>query len=120
MKMSDAKPPIGPIQRRDDYICQYCGKDGLASLDDWHDSQVDHLVPIIHGGQDTPENKVTSCGYCNAIKGGQPFASLADARCYVLKRRGELESVFQRVRQVVRGVEVEVASPDGSEDAIQS
>lgn len=95
--------PIHPIQKRDNYICQYCGKDGLASLDNWHDCTIDHVLPRRHGGQDTPENLVTSCGYCNAIKGDRAFDSVDDARRYVLQRRAELEADYQRVLNAVRG-----------------
>lgn len=101
--MAGSRLPISAIQRRDNYFCQYCGKDGLESLDNWHDSQIDHFVPIEHGGLDTPENKVTSCGYCNAIKGARKFDSLTQAREFVMQRRAELESTFQRVREEVRG-----------------
>lgn len=101
--MVDTALPIHPIQKRDNYICQYYGKDGLASLDHWHDCTIDHVVPFRRGGQDTPENLVTCCGCCNAIKGARPFASVADAKRYVLQRRAEPESDFQNVRKAVRG-----------------
>ena len=50
-----ANPPIGTIQKRDNYLCQYCGKDGLESLDNWHDSTVDHFRPRKYGGTDDSE-----------------------------------------------------------------
>jgi 5-methylcytosine-specific restriction endonuclease McrA len=97
------KVPIHPVQERDDYICQYCGKDGLASPDNWHDCTVDHVVPRRHGGTDTDINLVTSCSYCNAIKGQRYFSSFEEAREYVLRRRQELEATFRAVVKAVRG-----------------
>src|SRR5262249_51242056 len=91
------------IQKRDNYICQYCGKDGLSSVENWHDCTVDHVIPRKRGGTDLHENLVTSCGYCNAIKGGRPFADLAEAKVYILHRREELQRDYEVVVQLVRG-----------------
>jgi 5-methylcytosine-specific restriction endonuclease McrA len=98
-----AKPPIGTIQKRDNYICQYCGKDGLESLDNWHDNTVDHFRPRKYGGTDDSENLVTSCGYCNSIKGDQLFGSPEECKAYILKRRAELQITFEAVKKAVRG-----------------
>jgi 5-methylcytosine-specific restriction endonuclease McrA len=101
--ITSAAPPIHPIQKRDNYICRYCGKDGLASLDNWHDSTIDHLTPRKHSGTAASENLITSCGYCNAIKGERLFRSFDEAKTYILKRREELQTVFQQVLKAVRG-----------------
>ena len=98
-KMSDAD-----IQKRDNYICQYCGKDGLASLDNWHDCTIDHFIPAKHNGTNDSNNRITSCGYCNSIKAGKEFDSIEDARKEILKRRQELEQNFLAVRKTVRGI----------------
>jgi 5-methylcytosine-specific restriction endonuclease McrA len=97
------RPPVNPIQKKDDYRCFYCGKDGLASLDNWHDSVVDHLLPRKYGGTDDADNLITSCHYCNAIKGDQQFASGEDAKAYVQNRRAQLQVIFESVRKAVRG-----------------
>lgn len=99
--MSDV--PIDMIQKRDNYICQYCGKDGLASLDNWHDCCVDHFIPLSRSGKDDATNKVTSCGYCNQIKGNRLFGSMDEAREFVRQRRQQLEENFRRVLHAVRG-----------------
>ena len=92
-----------PAQRRDNFICQYCGRDGLESLDAWHDSTVDHFVPRSHGGTDELSNMVTCCGYCNAIKGNRKYATIDEAREAIIRRRGELSGDLDRVRRSVRG-----------------
>jgi len=99
----NGNPPIHPVQKRDNYICQYCDKDGLASLDNWHDSTIDHLIPKKHGGTDGESNLVTCCSLCNGIKGASLFDGIEEARDYILKRRGELQETFQRVVEAVRG-----------------
>jgi 5-methylcytosine-specific restriction endonuclease McrA len=50
---------------RDDYQCQYCGKDCK------HDKSLltlDHVVPRFHGGKTRWENVVAACGPCNLEK----------------------------------------------------
>lgn len=45
--------------------CFYCGE---AVGDKYH---VDHVVPIVKGGSDGPENLVIACPHCNAKKSGK-------------------------------------------------
>jgi 5-methylcytosine-specific restriction endonuclease McrA len=52
------------IFRRDNYVCQYCGKQ-LAR------PTVDHVIPRHLGGEHTWENLVTACPNCNHKKGGR-------------------------------------------------
>ena len=96
-------PLVNPIQKRDNYKCTYCGKDGLESAESWHDSAIDHFKPRKHGGTDEPDNLVTSCHYCNAIKGRRLFASLEEAKRYIFQRREELKADYEGVRKAVRG-----------------
>lgn len=96
-------PSIHPVQKRDDYRCQYCGKDGLASLDNWHDCTIDHVMPRKHGGSNDDDNLVTCCGYCNAIKGQRQFGSVEEARDFIMRRREELEGDYKEVLAEVRG-----------------
>lgn len=51
------------ILRRDNYTCRYCGaKAPDATL------TVDHVIPVVLGGGDEPNNLVTACTDCNAGK----------------------------------------------------
>ncbi len=73
---------------RDDYTCQYCGKQS-------HDLTLDHVVPRHRGGGHTWENLVTACKVCNHRKGGK---TLEEAR-YRLPRapfepRNDVYSLF--------------------------
>ncbi|MFC1936128.1 HNH endonuclease [Chloroflexota bacterium] len=52
------------VFRRDNYVCQYCGK---------HTSNltIDHIIPRSIGGTHTWDNLVAACPHCNHRKGGR-------------------------------------------------
>ncbi|CAA9569933.1 MAG: HNH endonuclease family protein [uncultured Thermomicrobiales bacterium] len=52
---------------RDNYTCQYCGRQGL-------DLTIDHIVPRHRGGPHSWENLVSACKACNHRKGGKTLA----------------------------------------------
>jgi 5-methylcytosine-specific restriction endonuclease McrA len=52
------------IFRRDNFTCQYCGKQG-GNL------TIDHVYPRHLGGQHLWNNVVTACAACNHRKGGR-------------------------------------------------
>lgn len=52
------------ILRRDNFTCQYCGKNGAILT-------IDHILPRHMGGEHTWENLVTACPACNHHKGGR-------------------------------------------------
>lgn len=54
------------IQAR--FRCEYCGRDLLASVDDYDAWQVDHILPQSKGGPDDFENLAVSCKTCNFMK----------------------------------------------------
>jgi len=64
------------IFRRDNYTCQYCGRES-------RNLTVDHVVPRHHGGQHEWENLVSACPACNRRKGGR---TLQEARMQLLQR----------------------------------
>ncbi len=50
------------------FKCEYCGRDFLASANDYDSWQVDHIIPTSKGGGDEFDNKAASCKTCNFIK----------------------------------------------------
>ncbi|MDD5039172.1 MAG: HNH endonuclease [Dehalococcoidales bacterium] len=52
------------IFKRDQYTCQYCGKETRQLT-------LDHVNPRYRGGQHTWENVVSACVYCNRHKAGR-------------------------------------------------
>ena len=52
------------IFRRDEYVCQYCGKS-------MRDLTIDHVIPKHLNGEHSWSNVVTACSHCNHVKGGR-------------------------------------------------
>jgi 5-methylcytosine-specific restriction endonuclease McrA len=52
------------ILRRDNYICQYCGRRTSPLT-------VDHIIPRHRGGSHSWHNLITACVACNRKKGGR-------------------------------------------------
>lgn len=52
------------VFKRDGFTCQYCGKSSPRVV-----LEIDHIIPIIEGGEDNSENLTTSCFDCNRGKG---------------------------------------------------
>lgn len=50
---------------RDNFKCIYCGK---SSIEDGVKLNIDHIVPITRGGENTNSNTVTACEECNISK----------------------------------------------------
>ena len=64
------------VIRRDNMVCQYCGKHSVAMT-------IDHVIPKSLGGTDSWENLVCACSECNSKKGDRtPAQSIM-----LLKRR---------------------------------
>jgi 5-methylcytosine-specific restriction endonuclease McrA len=53
------------VLARDDWTCQYCGREAHTGL------TVDHVIPRSRGGQSVWENIVASCAPCNRKKGNR-------------------------------------------------
>ena len=82
------------ILERDDHRCQYCGLDGRASFENALVMQVDFVLPRARKGKKDPRNLVACCRPCNMIKGKRVYASLEEAKAYVLARRVELRNAW--------------------------
>lgn len=83
------------ILQRDQYRCQYCGLDGMSSFENSLIMTVDFVHPRARKGKKSPENLVTACRPCNLIKGRRVFASLAEAKAFVLMRRAQLRKDWE-------------------------
>ena len=68
--LPDLKLSRRSIFARDNYTCQYCGRQ-------CGDLTIDHIIPRSRGGPHTWENLVSACKPCNHRKGGK---SLGEAR----------------------------------------
>ena len=50
------------------FRCEYCGRDLLASVDDYDACQADHVYPQSKGGSNADLNRAISCKTCNFMK----------------------------------------------------
>lgn len=69
------------ILERDGRSCGYCCSEADC---------VDHIVPWSHTRNDSPENLIAACWLCNGIASDKVFATLAEKREHILKRRSVL------------------------------
>lgn len=72
------------IFRRDNYTCQYCGRQTK-------DLTLDHVVPRRRGGTHTWENLVSACRVCNRRKGGK---TLEEAHMRLLRQPYEPKASY--------------------------
>jgi 5-methylcytosine-specific restriction endonuclease McrA len=63
------------IFRRDNFLCQYCGKTSSNLT-------IDHVIPKHLGGSTSWENLVTACPACNHYKGGR---TIKEAKMMLVK-----------------------------------
>lgn len=66
------------IHSRDGWKCVYCGmelKEVAKGV-----RQLDHLIPVAKGGDNSAENLVTACGWCNVEKSDRAFTEVCNRR----------------------------------------
>lgn len=62
------------IFKRDKFKCQYCGKSSPDVL-----LEVDHIKPVVEGGDNSDINLITACFDCNRGKGKHPLSEVPQA-----------------------------------------
>jgi HNH endonuclease len=83
------------ILERDQYRCQYCGLDGMASFENALAMSVDFVVPRARKGKKDERNLVACCRSCNLIKGTRVYRNFDEAKAYVLARREALSKAWE-------------------------
>lgn len=91
------------VFKRDTFKCQYCGAAAPDVL-----LQVDHIKPIVTGGEDDLLNYVTSCATCNGGKGPRELSDDS----MVTRQRRQLEELQERRAQL----EMMIQWRDGLQD----
>jgi hypothetical protein len=56
------------VFKRDGFCCTYCGATPMQSA-----LHIDHVVAVVNGGTNDPQNLVTACADCNLGKGAVPL-----------------------------------------------
>lgn len=91
---------------RDGFVCRYCGESPPSVK-----LVVDHLIPVIEGGENDDANLVTSCEACNQGKGSKrlsvgPPDTAARCRSQELLEQidaAKLTKEAAKARKVLRG-----------------
>jgi hypothetical protein len=94
------------------FKCEYCGRDLLASVDDYDAWQVDHVFPASRRGPEDPENKAVSCKTCNFMKrnwipegttidSARRDAMILEARRHIERKRAQKSASLSRMKELV-------------------
>ena len=95
---------------RDNYTCRYCGKSPpLAIL------HIDHVIAVVEGGTNEPENLVTACSDCNLGKG----RSLAPVPSGVLSMQDRLVNLQEAQEQLAAYRDFLIGVRALEEDAVE-
>lgn len=82
------------IFKRDNFTCQYCGRQTPAVI-----LEIDHIKPKCEGGDDDQTNLTTSCWECNRGKGGTPLDTLTPAMGDIHAQTVELAEREMQLRE---------------------
>ena len=77
---------------RDGPGCIYCGVNLLADPRLFATMALDHFKPKRLGGSDAVQNRVLACCACDKLKGGREFASLEEARLWLVEAYQRVEA----------------------------
>jgi len=58
------------ILARDANTCGYCGAEA---------KHVDHIIPVAHGGTDSPDNLTAACARCNQLKSDKSVSVFSES-----------------------------------------
>jgi hypothetical protein len=75
------------VFKRDLFTCQYCGKKAPEAI-----LEIDHIVPISKGGDNSIENLVSACRECNGGKSDKKLSELSE----VEKSRRQIEDLQEK------------------------
>ncbi len=87
---------------RDNYTCQYCGKQERKRL------TIDHVIPVSRGGKDTWENTVACCPECN-LKKGKRLPSEVGMK---LKRKPFQPTIREFLKMMFQALQLDIKALD--------
>jgi hypothetical protein len=77
------------VTQRADNRCEYCGISQLGQVATFH---IDHIIPVVVGGETSAENLALACVSCSLRKGARQ--SIEDSQT------GEITSIFNPRQQI--------------------
>lgn len=85
------------VFKRDCFACQYCGAKPPNVL-----LEVDHIIAVADGGDNSIENLVTACQPCNSGKGARPLTavpkSIADKTEEIYERMSQARAYSEAIQ----------------------
>jgi len=84
------------VFKRDNFTCQYCGISGADVL-----LEIDHMVPVKEGGDNSILNLLTACKDCNGGKG----ARLLSDNTILNKNRKQMKELHDKREQILAMLE---------------
>jgi hypothetical protein len=93
------------IFKRDGFCCAYCGKRPPQTT-----LEVDHINPVVNGGDNSIDNLITSCFDCNRGKGKGLLSSIPESLKDKAKRIKECELQLSEYRKIIEVQEKRITS----------
>lgn len=98
------------IFKRDLFTCQYCGAKPPTVI-----LEVDHIIPVVSGGENQEDNLLTSCFDCNRGKGARLLTEAPEALTEKIKLQKEkqiqlkeFEKLLQKQKDLMEGYVLEL------------
>lgn len=99
------------VLKRDCFTCQYCGRSAPDVI-----LEIDHIVPVSKGGDNSIMNLVTACRDCNR---GKTNKELSDDTA-IKKQKRQLDEIQERREQLQMMAEWKSALLEEQEEQIDS
>ena len=95
------------VFKRDGFTCAYCGATPPKVI-----LQVDHIVPVSGGGNNSIDNLVTSCQPCNIGKGKNSLTSIPESlqekALRIKEQEEQLQGFYKILKERDDGIESEL------------
>lgn len=88
------------IFKRDLFTCQYCGKTPPSTV-----LEVDHLMPVSKGGDNSEDNLITSCFECNRGKYNIELSELPQTATQKLEALKERELQYCEYQKMLLSID---------------
>lgn len=85
------------VFKRDQFKCQYCGGTPPAAV-----LEVDHVIPVCEGGDDSRDNLVTACFDCNRGKAGNSLSSVPTSLTDKMEQQQEADAQAKAYTRFVK------------------
>lgn len=78
------------VFKRDRFTCQYCGQSPPAVI-----LELDHVIPVAEGGDDSSANLTTACFDCNRGKGARQLSDIPETVAERMAKQMELRKQLE-------------------------